>query len=104
SLLLALAGGALGAALAFPGLKAILALVPPETIPDESEAVINSAVLLFTLGVSIATALLFGLAPAFHTSRLLVGRSPRRSRASAALVVAEVALSLMLLAGASLMI
>jgi predicted permease len=104
SLLLGVTGGALGAALAFPGLKALLALVPPGTIPDESEIVINTPVLLFTLGVSVATALFFGLVPALHASRLLVSRAPRPPRSRSILVVGEVALSLVLLAGASLMI
>src|SRR5262245_30092811 len=47
SLLLALVGGALGVALAFGGLQAILALVPPDTIPDESEVTLNTHVLVF---------------------------------------------------------
>ncbi|HSB61974.1 MAG TPA: ABC transporter permease, partial [Vicinamibacteria bacterium] len=64
SLLLALAGGALGVGLAFGALRAILAIVPPNTIPDESEVAVNGAVLLFALAVSMATALVFGLAPA----------------------------------------
>jgi predicted permease len=115
SLILAVIGGALGALLAFGALKAILVLVPPNTIPDESEIVLNTPVLLFTLLVSALTSLIFGLAPALHTSTLElagalrdVGRGLSGGRRQAllrkCLVVAEVALSLILLLGASLMI
>src|SRR5207249_1067101 len=67
SLILGVAGGVLGTALAFGGLQAILALVPTNTIPDESEITLNTAVLLFTLLVSVLTSVVFGLAPALHT-------------------------------------
>jgi predicted permease len=114
SLLLAVAGGALGIPFAHAGLKAIIALVPPGTIPDESEVVINSAVLLFAVGVCVATAVVFGLAPAWHASKTDLagslkeaGRSVSGGRGQAllrnGLVVAEVALAVMLLVGASLM-
>ena len=115
SLILGVAGGVLGTALAFGGLQAILALVPTNTIPDESEITLNTAVLLFTLLVSVLTSVVFGLAPALHTctrdlanplreaSRGLAG-SARQALLRKGLVVAEVALSLMLLVGASLMI
>ncbi|HKC89062.1 MAG TPA: ABC transporter permease, partial [Blastocatellia bacterium] len=114
SLLIAVAGGALGVALAFGCLRAILAIVPPNTIPDESEIALNTPVLLFTVLVSGLTSILFGLAPALHTSasdlanplreagRGLQGGS-RQALLRKGLVVAEVALSLMLLVGAGLM-
>ena len=54
SLLLALVAGAVGVLLAYAGLPAILSLVPPGTIPDESEIALNTPVLIFTLGLSIA--------------------------------------------------
>jgi putative ABC transport system permease protein len=90
-------------------------MVPPNTIPDEAEITLNVPVLLFALAVSIGAALLFGLAPALHLSgRDLIsplresGRGTsgtRRQRALRSILVAgEVALSLMLLVGASLMI
>ena len=115
SLVLALAGAALGVALAYGGLNAVLALVPPGTIPDESEVVINLPVLAFTLAVSILTALLFGLAPAYHAcagnlaeplkqAARSVSGSLRQKILRHGMVVGEVALSLMLLVGASLMI
>ena len=114
SALLALAGGVLGVALAYGALRVILTLVPPNTIPDESEVAVNLPVLLFTLGVSAATSLIFGLAPALHTVGDLMnplrssGRSVTGGTAQAllrrSLVVGAVALSIMLMVGASLMI
>ncbi|MBO0858116.1 MAG: ABC transporter permease [Chloracidobacterium sp.] len=114
SLLIAITGGALGVALAFGCLRAILAIVPPDTIPDESEIALNTPVLIFTVLVSAMTSILFGLAPALHTSagdlanplreagRGLQGGA-RQAFLRKALVVAEVTLSLMLLVGAGLM-
>ena len=67
SVLLAIAGAIVGTALAYGALRVILTLVPPNTIPDESEVAVNLPVLLFTLMVSAATSLIFGLAPALHT-------------------------------------
>lgn len=104
-----------GTALAFGALRAILAMVPPESIPDEAQVAINPPVLLFTLGVSFVTTLLFGLAPALHASRgqLVtalkesgrgIGTGFRRVSASGGLVVVEVAMSLVLVVGATLMI
>lgn len=115
SLLLAIGGGLLGIGMAFGALRAILALVPQDTIPDESEVLLNTPVLLFALVVSVLTSLLFGLAPALHTSTpdlanplREAGRGMAGSSSQAflrkGLVVAEVALSLMLLVAASLMI
>ena len=115
SLLLALTAGAIGAALAKAGLPALLALVPPDTIPAESEVTLNSEVLMFVLIVSVATSVICGLAPALHTSRRdlagslqEVGRglagATRQARMRKTLIVAEVALSLMLLAGSSVLL
>ena len=115
SLILSLAAGTVGALLGYAGLPAILSLVPPDTIPDEAEVAINATVLLFTLLVSIATAVLCGLAPALHASRRDLAGSLRESGRGLAggsrqavlrkgLVVAEVALSLMLLAGSAMLL
>ena len=115
SLMLAVIGAVVGVALAYAGLQLILTLVPPNTIPDESEITLNLPVLLFTLVVSALTSIAFGLAPALHAcSRDLVnplreaGRglsgSARQAFLRRSLVVGEVALSLMLLIAASLMI
>jgi predicted permease len=115
SVLLAIAGGVVGTALAYGALDAILALVPPNTIPDESEIAVNVPVLLFTLIVSAATSVVFGLAPALHTCTRDLTHALRTSGRSVAggaaqailrkgLVVGAVALSIMLMVGASLMI
>jgi putative ABC transport system permease protein len=115
SLILAAAGAAVGVPLAFVGLRAIIALVPPNTIPDESVIAIDVPVLAFTVAVSALTALVFGLVPAWHASRTDLteslkdaGRSVsggrRQARLRDGLVMAEVALSVMLLVGAALMI
>ncbi len=115
SLLLSTLAGALGAVMAFGVLRAIIAVVPPGSIPDESQIVIDPPVLLFTLGISFLTALVFGLTPALHVSRGQlfvalkesgrgVGAGIRQVLASNAMVVVEVALSLVLLVGATLMI
>jgi predicted permease len=114
SLLLALAGGALGVLLAQGALRALIALVPPDTIPDEAEIAINAAVLAFTVVVSALTAVVFGLAPAWHSSRTELADALKESGRTVSggvgqalvrngLVVAEVALSVMLLVGATLM-
>jgi predicted permease len=115
SLLLAVIGGLLGIAVAAAGLRGIIAMVPPNTIPDEAQIALNLPVLLFALAVSVVAALLFGIAPALQLSgrdiltplreagRGNVG-STRQRLLLGSLVVGEVALSVMLLVGASLMI
>ena len=114
SLLLALAAGLAGTALAYMGLPALLALVPPDTIPDEAEIAINAPVLLFSLAISALASVLCGLAPALfgrrgdvavamrEASRSVAGTSTQ-ARLRKALVVTEVALSLVLLVGCSLL-
>ena len=115
SLLLAILGGALGGLLAYGGLKAIIAIVPRGTIPDEAVIAMNVPVLAFACAISVLTALLFGLVPALQAwatnlaSALKdrdtgVPSNPRQRWIRNALVVGEVALSLMLLMGATLMV
>jgi predicted permease len=115
SLVLALVGGVLGILIARFGLAGIMAMTPPDTIPDEALVQLNVQALLFALGVCICSALLFGLAPALQLSGADVytplketGRGATGTKKQmflrSALVVGEVALSLMLLVGASLMI
>jgi putative ABC transport system permease protein len=113
SLLLSLAGGGLGLLLASWGTDAIVAIIP-DSIPRLGEVRIDGRVSLFAVSVSVATGILFGLAPALQTANVNVvellrdgGRtagshSTRRMRA--ALVAAEVALALVLLVTAGLMI
>lgn len=115
SLILSLVASAVGIVLALVALKAIIAIVPPDTIPDEAHIAVNAPVLLFTVAVSIVTSVLFGLAPALNactadlanplkeSGRGSTGGSRQRYVRNG-LVVAEVALSLMLLVGATLMI
>jgi predicted permease len=111
---LALAGGALGLALAVWGTKLLVALAPSD-IPRLYDVHIDSTVLLFTLGTTVLAALCFGSIPALQAStaqtvlHLRTGdrgsRSrPGRARARSALVVAEITLALMLLVGAGLLI
>jgi predicted permease len=114
-LLIALAGGLMGLMFASGGLRAILLLIPPGTLPDESEVVINTPVLLFALAVSFVASLLFGLAPAIQGSRREltnplkesgrgVSGGKREAHVRNGMVVGSIALSLLLLVGASLMI
>jgi putative ABC transport system permease protein len=115
SLLLAVVAGVAGATFAYAGLPAILAIVPPGTIPDESDIRLNTSVLAFTLIVSALTSIICGLLPALHTARrdfasamretsLTLSGSSRHAVMRKALVVAEVALALMLLVGSSLLL
>jgi predicted permease len=115
SLLIAGIAAVLGTILAAVGLGAILALVPPNTIPDEAEITLNAPVLFFTFAVCLATSVIFGLAPALHATSRDIAASLRETGRSLTggrlhvffrktLVVVEVALALMLLAAAGLMI
>ncbi|MGA2723803.1 MAG: ABC transporter permease [Bryobacteraceae bacterium] len=114
SMLLALAGGALGMALA-RGVVALVARLGPASIPRLAEAGVDARLFLFALGVSAATGILFGIAPAIQISGAdlnaaltevgrggTTGRSARMVRN--ALVVAEVALAVVVLIGAGLLI
>ena len=113
SLVLALAGGALGVALAAWVTRTLIAL-GPRGIPRLAEIGIDATALLFALGISLLTGLLFGLAPALQTSRTdlsgVIREGTRGSkgrggtRARSLLVVAETALAVVLLAGAGLLI
>src|SRR5262249_51847958 len=114
SLLLSAIGGGLGLLLASWGLE-LLPTLGAEKIPRMEEISLDARVLGFTLVMSLLTGVIFGLAPAFqavkfdlHTSLKEGGRSaasPKgRRRLRNALVVTEVALSLVLLAGAGLLI
>ncbi len=112
SLLLALAGGGLGLLLASWGMRAALNVLP-EALPRAEEVQLDGRVLLFTLVAAMLAGILFGLAPALKTSRTDLqeklreggrGMSGARHRTQSVFVVAEVALALVLLAGAGLMI
>lgn len=113
SLALAIAGAALGAAFAWGGLKLLVAAIPPDLIPAEAVIQLNAPVLIFTLSIAALTALIFGLAPALQSSRGDINDSLRDSGKGVgspsprrwlgdAVVVGEVALSLVLLISAGL--
>jgi putative ABC transport system permease protein len=112
SILLAAIGGALGVALSVVIIKLIVSIMPQNTLPYEADLTLNLPVLAFTLAVSTVSGVLFGCAPAWHASRTNTndslkeaGRSPagsNRHRVRRALVVAEFALALSLLAGGGL--
>jgi putative ABC transport system permease protein len=114
TLVLFLAGGALGLLLAHWGIKALIAL-NPDGIPRSREVRLDGAVLLFTLAVSLATGVLFGLVPALSSAgRHLSASLKEGGRAVAggvrgrlvrnSLVLAQVALTLVLLIGAGLLL
>lgn len=112
SLLLAIAGGGLGLLLANWGVKLIVA-ISPNSIPRSREIVLDNRVLIFTIVVSALTGIIFGLAPALQLSKPDLnetlkdagrGSTGRRHVFRSVLVVAEVALTLVLLVGAGLMV
>jgi putative ABC transport system permease protein len=111
---LALAGGAVGAAIGFGGLRAVLA-ANPGSIPRATEITLDPAVLVFTIVVSLLTGLVFGLAPLLHlrerTVTMALKESGQRSTAGSTririrsgLVMAEVALAVVLVIGAGLLL
>ena len=112
SLVLAIAGGALGLGIAYVGLPAILRL-SAGSIPRAADVAIDRHVLLFAAAASIATGLLFGVAPAWQSARAGIGavlKEGGRSSTAAGtrwirsgLLVVEVALSIVLLTGAALL-
>jgi predicted permease len=111
SVLLSLAGGALGLALAKWGVRPVLAALP-SSLPRSENIGVNISVLLFALGVSVAVGILFGLAPALQSSRTDLqvslkaggrGSSRPHHRAQSSLVIVQMALTLVLLVGAGLL-
>jgi predicted permease len=112
SVVLALAGGVAGLAVARWGTQAVLAAVPGG-LPRMENIAVDGWVLGFTLGVSLLTGVVFGLAPALHISIADLhetlkegsrGSSAGHRRLRSLLVVSEVAAALVLLAGAGLML
>jgi predicted permease len=112
SLLLALAGGLLGVALASVANRLLLRMVSGGLDSIPLDVSIDTRLLLFTLAVTIATALIFGTVPAFRATRLQLtdtlkaGRSPLgasgKNALAKTLVISQVALSLVLMVGAGL--
>ncbi len=114
SLLLAIMGGALGVLLAWWGVRALVAL-SGEFLPRAADVGIDAPVLLFALGVALVTGLLFGVWPALRAASPELGNALKESargstgggganRARGLLVAAEVALAVVLVAGAGLML
>jgi putative ABC transport system permease protein len=112
SALLAVAGGALGLLFALWAIDALVGLAPA-TLPRGDEVALDGRVLAFTAAVAVATGFAFGLTPAIAASRPDLsgalkdggrGATAGRGRLRRALVVAEVALSLVLLVGTGLMV
>jgi predicted permease len=112
SLLLSLSGAGLGLLTAMLGVRLVFAAAP-EILPRSENIGINSSVLLFTFGVSLAVGILFGLAPALKSSHAdpqtalkegSRGSTSAHHRTQSTLVIAQMALTLLLLVGAGLLL
>ena len=114
SLMLGLIGGALGLGLAYWSTQALIAARPAD-LPRIDDITLSGTVVMFTLGLSLVTSLIFGLVPALQVTNqhLLLGLQEtgrsggggrRMHRLRASLVVAEMALAVILLTGAGLLI
>jgi putative ABC transport system permease protein len=114
SVLLSVAGGALGIGIGYATMAALKAAIPPYTLPPEVNVAMDGRVLLFALGISVLTGILFGLAPALGATKTDLVTSLKeggggtiggaRHRLRGGLVVGEVGLAFVLLTGAGLMI
>ncbi len=113
SLLLALAGGALGVGVAYVSLDALRSLLPP-TMPRIDDVQMDGAALAFALGASVVTALAFGVLPALLASRAELAAgvreggygtlAPKKERMRDAFIVGQIALGLVLANGAALLV
>lgn len=114
SLLLSLAGGALGVGFGYAMLRGLIASMPQDTLPSEADLRLNIPILLFTLVVATLAGVLAGCAPAWYASRVdpsetlkeggRAGTGSGKHRLRRVLVIGESALALALLAGAGLTI
>ncbi len=114
SFMLSAAACVAGCALAFFTMKTVVAFLPSGSIPPGTAIGLNSTVLLFSLAVTVGTSFICGFAPALHAvrgdlqPRLMGSGNPvgghRWGKLRDVLVVAEVALSIVLLVGAGLML
>src|SRR5580704_1951848 len=111
AVLLAVTGAALGALAAYWGVKALSTMLPYYSFPHEAAIHVNGMVLIFSAGIALLTGMLFGISPAYQLSRpqlsaLIQANSAKltgssRSRKTHRLLIAgQVALTLLLLAGA----
>lgn len=110
--LLAGAGCAAGCLLAYGGARVVAAMLPPYVVPTEARVSINSSVLVLALCIAFATTLLCGIAPSLHAIRGDLARrlqlggqtgSMHQGRLRSALVISEVALSIVLLIASGMM-
>ena len=111
AVLLSLTGGVLGMGLAYLAIRLIVGLLPEYSIPHEVVIQLNIPVLLFSVAISVATGIAAGLAPALQFSRpqmialLHAGNSrtatARGSKVRSAMIIGQVALTVLLLAGAA---
>ncbi len=114
SMLLSVIGGALGLAFAYQSGEAVLAFLPQSTIPLTVQLHTDVRVLIFTLAISVATGVVFGLIPALQATRSELtsalkneqtrAQRGRRLQLTSGLVVGQVALSLLLLASSALLV
>ena len=114
SVVLAVSGGVLGVLLAYGSVPAIVAMMPQYSVPHEAVIRVNGQVVLLTFAISVLTGILFGMAPAFHLAGTNVAHAMqsgtrgssggRGGKLRGALIVAEIALTIVLLTGASVAI
>jgi putative ABC transport system permease protein len=114
SIFLGIPGGVAGLALGSVFMQGMKLWLPPDMLPSEANVRMDYSMLFFTMVIGVLTGIVFGLAPALSDTRPDLARSLKESgrttagltshRMRTALVVAEVALSFVLLAGASLLI
>jgi putative ABC transport system permease protein len=115
NVVLSLIGGMLGIGVGYGTMIWLKSLVPPNMLPQEAVVALDTRVLLFTFGVSVLVGILFGLAPALQASKPdLAAAMKEGGRGSTAgggrkiirdaLVVAEIAIAFVLLAGSGLLI
>ena len=112
SVLLGLVSGPIGIALAYAGVGALRAGVQADDIPYLIQFRVDGRTLIYTVLISVVTGIIFGLAPAVHAAKAdlvsalreggRTGEGGARNRARNALVIAEVAVSIVLLVGAAL--
>ena len=114
NVMLSLGGGVLGIGIGFATMRYLKTLVPAFALPRESDITMDSRVLLFAVGISVLTGLLFGLAPALQATTPDLANSLKeggrgstggagRRRVRDGLVIAEITLAFMLLVGSGLM-
>ena len=112
-LFLGVLGGLAGVAIAWALLRAAPSVIPPQTLPSAIVLMLDWRLAAFASGITVLTALLFGMAPSWQAARVSLveamniggrGSSDRAGRVRQALVVVEVAIALLLMTGAGLLV